>query len=132
MGVCWVGALSGGGGRRRRWELDVKGLKGGGEDFMLSPVGAGRKIFKSGQENNQICVFIRSKEVVGTGHKLMHLAGKGVIKGQSECCGLWDLGRGRDNHPFFQRIFTEVRLCARRRLDAGAALGIRPVSLLVR
>lgn len=66
----------------------------------------GEKVFKSGQGNNRICVFMRSKEDVGTGHKLTRLAGKGVIKGQSEWCGLWDFGRGQDNHPFFSAYLS--------------------------
>lgn len=49
VGVCGVGVLSGDGGWRSRWEPDDNDLKGLGEEVMLSPVGAGRKIFKTGQ-----------------------------------------------------------------------------------
>lgn len=48
-GCVWGGVLSGDGGWRSRWEPDDNVLKGLGEEVMLSPVGAGRKIFKTGQ-----------------------------------------------------------------------------------
>lgn len=41
-GCAGWGALSGGGGWRSRWKPEGKGLRCLGEEFMLSPVGAGR------------------------------------------------------------------------------------------